>query len=231
MGPPTLAVGGKPASGADQRTGRRRASGTSPGPIGPDARKGQGVTRIAVGSGTGGACPGGRECARRPGGGRCPCAGRTGGILEAGRDARGDGPALWRPRWWCRAEARPTLVLTWTAGVAHPMPSARERANLDSKIVTEDIKKRLALRRGLSVLSGDDWVRVLPKDQFGFAVEFRALPDGYVVSYDGWHEHFGEVTEAPNCFAFGLEGPCRVEVVARGGAPMKWTLQTWADGS
>ncbi len=58
----------------------------------------------------------------------------------------------------------------------------------------------------------------------------------FIVSFGGWHEHFDDLEDAKNCFAFCLTGPCRLKVTFRGDTESTWTLQTreaggWEDGS
>jgi hypothetical protein len=64
----------------------------------------------------------------------------------------------------------------------------------------------------------------------GFVVGLQVAAPEYVVSYDSWHEHFTDIEEALNCFAFGLIGECRLAITYAGSTPTKWTLQIQHDG-
>ena len=93
----------------------------------------------------------------------------------------------------------------------------------------DEIRERLAAYPRAKVELGADEVCVLPADATGFSVSISRTEANYVVSFEGWHEHFSNPAEAKDCFAFGLIGPCRLEVGYRGTTPVSWTLQIRKD--
>ncbi|MCS6976288.1 MAG: hypothetical protein NZM31_04650 [Gemmatales bacterium] len=68
-------------------------------------------------------------------------------------------------------------------------------------------------------------VTVDPPTAGGFGVSLVESANGWVVSFDGWHEHFTTEKEALACFAFGLSDRCRLRVSYRGSFPYRWTVE------
>lgn len=63
-----------------------------------------------------------------------------------------------------------------------------------------------------------------------FKISLYTGEDEYIVSFDGWHEHFESAVDALNCFAFGFCEECRLVVYARGGFRYKWVMEYYEDG-
>lgn len=59
----------------------------------------------------------------------------------------------------------------------------------------------------------------------GFAVTVSEAAGEWVVSFDGWHDHFAPEDEAFNCFGFGLSDQCRLKISYRGDYAYRWTVQ------
>ncbi len=78
--------------------------------------------------------------------------------------------------------------------------------------------------------AGEDWIRYEPDSESGFPVELRIGAGEFIVYYDFWHEHFQDVKEALDCFAFGLSDMCRLKIISRGGRPHKWILESYQRG-
>ena len=96
--------------------------------------------------------------------------------------------------------------------------------------IIPQILDRLRDRPSLPVRVEGDTLTVDPAGPESFSVWFHERGAGYVVGFDGWHEHFTSEGEALDCFAFGLGGDCRLKVIYRGGFPHRWTLEVKADG-
>ena len=74
-------------------------------------------------------------------------------------------------------------------------------------------------------------ITVSPETPDGFPVRFCQEGTTFVVGFGGWHERFDSVSEALDCFAFGLSDWCRLRVSRRGGIDYRWTVQHLVDGS
>jgi len=62
-------------------------------------------------------------------------------------------------------------------------------------------------------------------------IAIRAVTeDEFIVSFDGWHEHFKSQVDALNCFALGLTDQCRLKVFRRGRTDYRWTLEYRTEG-
>jgi len=100
---------------------------------------------------------------------------------------------------------------------------------------TNEILNKLKKYPSLDYDSGDGYVTVHPVSKDGFTVRFDTVigesDNPYIVSFEGWHEHFDDAEEALNCFAYGLSSHCRLRVHERGGKAYKWTLETNEDGT
>jgi hypothetical protein len=92
--------------------------------------------------------------------------------------------------------------------------------------VIATIQEKLQEHPELSVEHGERFIRVLPRDAQGFAVELHESGGNLVVSFDGWHEEFEHAEEALDCFAMGLSDGARLKVVSSGGLDCNWTLET-----
>ncbi len=94
--------------------------------------------------------------------------------------------------------------------------------------VIEKIKKKLENYPELSFSETESDITVLPNDPSGFEVNLWKDDKEIIVSFEGWHEHFGrsDEEEALNCFAFGLSDHCRLSVFSKGGKDYRWTLHT-----
>ncbi|MCS7022659.1 MAG: hypothetical protein NZU63_12635 [Gemmataceae bacterium] len=68
-------------------------------------------------------------------------------------------------------------------------------------------------------------VTVKPPNAGGFEVSLVEGESGWIVSFDGWHEHFTSEKEALDCFAFGLSDRCRLRISYRGSFPYRWTVE------
>lgn len=88
------------------------------------------------------------------------------------------------------------------------------------------VKEKLRKYPDLSVEAGEGSIRILPRDDQGFAVEIRELGGTVSVYFEGWHESFERQEEALNCFAMGLSDSARLKVLSRGGIDYNWTLET-----
>jgi len=95
----------------------------------------------------------------------------------------------------------------------------------------EQIAERLNRHPELTYHVTDRTIAVDAPTSNGFAVSLTKGMDGWVVAFDGWHEHFKSEEEALNCFVFGLSDRCRLQVCYRGSFPYRWTLEEQADDS
>src|SRR4029077_5919119 len=64
----------------------------------------------------------------------------------------------------------------------------------------------------------------------GFKVGFDVAPGRYTVSFNGWHEDFDDVSEALDCFAYGLSDECRLKEYRRGNAAYRWAVEAKQKG-
>lgn len=97
--------------------------------------------------------------------------------------------------------------------------------------VIEEIKSRLSKYPDVRMESDASSVTVLPVSAEGFSVALTEnLGNGYTVSFEGWHEEFGDAEEAMNVFALGLSDECRLREYRCGRFPYKWTVEFWEDG-
>jgi hypothetical protein len=94
----------------------------------------------------------------------------------------------------------------------------------------QELTEKLAKHPELSFSATRTSVRVAPPSSVGFSVSFHASSRGYVVYFDGWHEHFDSAAQALECFAFAYSGKCRLAVTYRGRIPVKWVLEYMEEG-
>ena len=87
------------------------------------------------------------------------------------------------------------------------------------------ITDRLRCRADLRYEISGNTITVESSHSGGFAVSLTEAPREWVVSFDGWHEHFSSEDEALNCFTFGLSDQSRLKVEYRGAFPRHWTLE------
>ncbi|WGH79427.1 hypothetical protein [Jannaschia ovalis] len=80
----------------------------------------------------------------------------------------------------------------------------------------DEIAYRLRRYTGYAATYEGDGIRVRCDNEDSFDVSIYQSDSDFTVSFDGWHEHFGAVEDALNCFAFGLSGECRIKVIVRG---------------
>jgi hypothetical protein len=78
----------------------------------------------------------------------------------------------------------------------------------------------------------NDLITVDPKDNKGFSVTLGVGPREFIVSADGWHEHFDkdEEEKALNCFVFLLSNMCRLKIEYKGEKPKTYTLESFENG-
>ncbi|MGH9928378.1 MAG: hypothetical protein ACREA9_04010 [Pyrinomonadaceae bacterium] len=96
--------------------------------------------------------------------------------------------------------------------------------------VIDEIRARLSKYPNARYESNDSSITVLPLSNDGFSVALTVNPDGYTVSFNGWHEDFRSQEEPLNCFAFGLSDECRLKECRRGSFAHKWTLESKEGG-
>jgi hypothetical protein len=89
----------------------------------------------------------------------------------------------------------------------------------------EGFRACLAERPELSFSIDESELAVEPPAAQGFALVVTREASGWVVWYDGWHEHFDDEDQAVRCFQAGLSGRCRVKVELRGETPYRWTAE------
>ena len=93
-----------------------------------------------------------------------------------------------------------------------------------------EIRNRLKRWPQLPCETGDGWLSVHSEHGDGFSVSFAVTDGEYVVSFDGWHEHFTDVDDALKCFVFGLTDAARPKVFSRGGVDYKGILEHRENG-
>ena len=93
-----------------------------------------------------------------------------------------------------------------------------------------EIKNRLGHHPKLRVSETPTSIEVSPPGPEGFPVALFVEPDGFLVHFAGWHEHFESVRAAVQCFSYGLLGDCRLRVTYRGRTAHRWTLEHRRDG-
>jgi len=92
-----------------------------------------------------------------------------------------------------------------------------------------DILSRLEKYAGHRVSHDETSVRVHCTNPESAPVSIIATDDEYQVHIGGWHEHFNDVEDAKNCFAFSFSDVCRLKVTKRGKFECAWTLQSKKD--
>ena len=93
----------------------------------------------------------------------------------------------------------------------------------------EQVKERLRQYPSVRYDAGESHITIHPLNEDGFPVSLSMSPEGYSVSFDGWHEEFASEAEALNCLAFGLSPECRLRVEYRGQSPYKRTVEDLQD--
>ena len=89
----------------------------------------------------------------------------------------------------------------------------------------EQIRQMLQSYPLLSYHQDGNTFIVAPASANGFSASLTFTGDGFVVSFDGWHEHFESEVDAFNCFVFGLSDQCRLKVFRSGMTDYRWTLE------
>lgn len=95
--------------------------------------------------------------------------------------------------------------------------------------IFDQIVERLRAYPEVQYVREDSSLTVLPQSADGFRVSLEGSGSEWIVSFDGWHEHFNDETEALNCFAFGLSEECRVRVTSRLGRDHRWVVEALED--
>jgi hypothetical protein len=93
----------------------------------------------------------------------------------------------------------------------------------------EEIRAKLQKYPDAKFETGANHIRVFPASEKGFQVELITGNNNHIVHFNGWHEEFGDVKEALNCFAWGLSTKCRLKEYRRGGVAYKWSAE-YKDG-
>jgi hypothetical protein len=94
----------------------------------------------------------------------------------------------------------------------------------------EKIKAKLAKHPHVTAEYQGGSIVVPASSPKGFDVTFVSEHTAYLVSFDGWHEHFMSEDEAIACFGFGLSSRCRLAITFRGPTPVQWTVESERDG-
>lgn len=72
-------------------------------------------------------------------------------------------------------------------------------------------------------------ITIDPTTANGFLVSLEEGSDEWIVSFEGWHEHFQSEDDALNCFAYGLSERCRLRIDYRGSFAHRWALEERSD--
>ena len=94
----------------------------------------------------------------------------------------------------------------------------------------EEIKAKLSKYPSAKYESDASSISVLPASEAGFTVRLEGVKSPYTVSFNGWHEEFGDAGEALDCFAFGLSDECRLKEYRRGKLAYRWTVESKQNG-
>lgn len=95
--------------------------------------------------------------------------------------------------------------------------------------IIEEVRHRLQRYPMLKYRENGDLITVDPINECGFSVSMGIHRNEFIVSFDGWHEHFKTEDEALNCFAYGLSEQCRLKVHRTQGFEYCWTLEHLSD--
>jgi hypothetical protein len=95
--------------------------------------------------------------------------------------------------------------------------------------VIKRIRERLMHYPTVTYRDRGNAITINPMTTDGFSVSLAIERAEFVVSFDGWHEHFQSEDDALNCCAFGLSDRCRLRVLRRWGIEYRWTLETQTD--
>ena len=94
----------------------------------------------------------------------------------------------------------------------------------------EEIKTRLRKYPGVKYETTPSSITVLPSSDRGFKVMLEVAPGKYTVFFNGWHEDFEDVSEALDCFAFGLSDECRLKEYRRKNSAYRWAVESKQNG-
>ena len=90
----------------------------------------------------------------------------------------------------------------------------------------DEIKAKLRNYPNVQSESTDSSISVLPSSDTGFNVTLDIASGNYTVSFNGWHEDFSDLSDAMECFAFGLSDECRLKEHRRGQFAYRWTVES-----
>jgi hypothetical protein len=95
-----------------------------------------------------------------------------------------------------------------------------------------ELKAKLARYPQLRFVETPTSLRIEAPTETGFSVSLDAVavPNEYVVYFDGWHEHFQSPEEALHCVAFAFSGQARLAITYRGNTAVKWVLEHQVNG-
>ena len=94
----------------------------------------------------------------------------------------------------------------------------------------EQIRQKLQTYPLLRCREIGNKITVAPTSTRGFSVSLTVTGVAFIVSFDGWHEHFKSQEDALNCFVFGLSDQCRLKVFRRGKTDYRWSLEYRTEG-
>ena len=100
-----------------------------------------------------------------------------------------------------------------------------DTAEREAEALFAEIEARLRGHPELAIEKTATSLEVAPRDDGGFPVAVLVEPNGFLVHYAGWHEHFERARDALHCFSYGLFGDCRLRVSYRGTTAHRWTLE------
>ena len=103
------------------------------------------------------------------------------------------------------------------------------RQRLISVGAIELIQERLAKYPHVRYDVAGSSITVRSAEPSGFDVSLCGSETEWIVSFDGWHEHFSSEKEALDCFAFGLSDRCRLKVTRRGRFPYRWVVESLSE--
>jgi hypothetical protein len=90
---------------------------------------------------------------------------------------------------------------------------------------SQQLVERLLERRDFTVYVSGNTIVAKPHSADGFTVSLLERDNDWLVSFDGWHEHFIAEDRAIACFEFGLSDHCRLKIEYRGSFPHRWTVE------
>jgi hypothetical protein len=95
--------------------------------------------------------------------------------------------------------------------------------------IIDEVEKRLAKFPDAPVQRGISWIRCLPCNPYGFAVELKVdetrQGDRYSVAYTGPHVQFVSRRDAVIAFGWGLSNGLRIRQFSRKEIPYRWIIE------